>query len=79
MNDLHRLNTYAMLDIYTRNVTVNTPKRVNGQPLRMVAKRYSLTPKSCDEGVTLLLVHGLGTRKHSFRGTYVLLAHKLCR
>ena len=68
-----------MLGIYTCNVTVTTPKHVNGQPLRMVAKQYSLTPKSWDDGVTLLLVHGSGTRKYRSLGTSVLLAHTLCR
>lgn len=42
---------------------IETPQCIQGKPLRMLANRYTISPSTSSNGVTILLAHASGTRE----------------
>jgi hypothetical protein len=48
--------------LFVDTLVIDTPICAQGQPLKMVANRYTV-PSSRQDGVTILLAHASGTRE----------------
>ncbi|KAJ3559787.1 hypothetical protein NM688_g129 [Phlebia brevispora] len=55
--------------LLTTDIVVDTPRVVDGEPLKMVARRYSLDSSPTRDGLTLLCLHGVGCHKEHWEPT----------
>lgn len=61
-------------NLFITDLIVDAPFWVQEKTLKMVAKRYSATAVPREEGITILMVHGVGAGEQPFP-LYALLLH----